>query len=84
LILVKAHGRPAMLGCPCRGAAWAARNLNMATTDRIQITQHSSLGAAWFAGWLFTIGFLKLGFWMGLFGLVVWPYFLGMHFTPGP
>jgi hypothetical protein len=47
---------------------------------RIHITQHSPLGAAWFAGWLFTIGYLKLGFWMGLLGLIVWPYYLGSHF----
>ena len=50
--------------------------------DRIQITQHTSLGAAWLAGWLFTIGYLQLNFWMGLLGLFVWPYFLGGHFVP--
>lgn len=50
--------------------------------DRIQINQHTSLGAFWVAGWLFSIGYLQLDFWMGLLGLVVWPYFLGAHFTP--
>lgn len=50
--------------------------------ERIQITQHTSLGAVWFAGWLFSIGYLKLTFWMGLLGLFVWPYFLGGHFAP--
>ena len=50
--------------------------------ERIQITQHSSLGAAWFAGWLFTIGYLKLDFLLGLLGLFIWPYFLGSHFVP--
>jgi hypothetical protein len=49
--------------------------------ERIQITQHSSLGAAWFAGWLFSIGYLQLGFWNGVLGIVVWPYFLGAHFV---
>lgn len=49
--------------------------------ERIHITQHTSLGAFWFAGWLFSIGYLKLNFLMGLLGLVVWPYFLGSHFT---
>jgi hypothetical protein len=49
--------------------------------ERIHITQHSSLGAAWFVGWLFTIGYLHLDFWWGLLGLVVWPYFLGSHFA---
>ena len=49
--------------------------------DRIQVTQHTSLGAAWFAGWLFTIGYLQLNFWAGLLGLFVWPNFLGAHFV---
>lgn len=34
-------------------------------------------GTVWFLGWLFTIGYADLGFWKGLIGLVVWPYFLG-------
>lgn len=49
--------------------------------ERIHITQHTTLGAAWVAGWLFSIGFLHLDFWMGLLGFFVWPYFLGVHFT---
>ena len=49
--------------------------------ERVHITQHSSLGAAWFGGWLFTIGYLHLDFWLGLLGLLVWPYFLGSHFA---
>jgi len=50
--------------------------------DRIHITQHTSLGALWFAGWLFTIGYLHLDFLQGLLGVVVWPYFLGNYFAP--
>lgn len=38
-------------------------------------------GPTWFAGWLFTIGYLKLAFWKGVFAIVVWPYFLGLHFA---
>ncbi len=34
-------------------------------------------GAFWFAGWLFTIGFVNLAWWKVILGLVVWPYFLG-------
>jgi len=34
-------------------------------------------GMVWFAGWLFTLGYVKLTFWKGVLGLVVWPYFLG-------
>ncbi len=44
--------------------------------------EHSSLGVLWLIGWLFTIGFLKLGFWKGALGLLIWPYFLGVHFAP--
>ena len=49
------------------------------TAERIRIEQHSATGLLWFAGWLFTIGFLDLSFWKGLLGLVVWPYFVGGH-----
>lgn len=49
--------------------------------ERVEVTQHTPLGAVWMVGWLFTIGFLKLDFWSGLLGLVVWPYFLGAHFA---
>lgn len=45
----------------------------------IKVEQHSSLGVLWFIGWLFSIGFLKLGFWKGALALLVWPYFLGAH-----
>lgn len=47
--------------------------------ERIHITQHSSLGAGWFAGWLFSIGYLHLDFMHALLGLVIWPYYLGSH-----
>jgi hypothetical protein len=45
---------------------------------RIRIEQHGGLGLLWFAGWLFTIGYLNMGFWKAVLGLVVWPYFLGV------
>lgn len=32
------------------------------------------LGLVWIAGWLFTIGFLNLGFRDGLIALLLWPY----------
>lgn len=55
-------------------------------TDKrsISIEQHSGLGMLWIAGWLFTIGYLELGFWRGVLAVLVWPYFLGDHFTPAP
>jgi hypothetical protein len=45
---------------------------------RVRGTAHQSLaGTLWFGGWLFTIGFAKLGVWKAVIGLVVWPYYLG-------
>ena len=46
--------------------------------DRIQVTQHVSLGALWFIGWLFSIGYLKLSFWMGVLAIIVW-HMYGVH-----
>ena len=50
--------------------------------QKIQVVQHSFTGGLWLAAWLFTIGFLKLTFWKGVFAIVIWPYYLGVHFTP--
>ena len=59
----------------------ALRKGGFAMDRRIKIEQHSGLGALWFIGWLFTIGYLGLNFWLGLLAIVVWPYFLGAHFA---
>jgi hypothetical protein len=40
-------------------------------------TSQGVAGMAWFAGWLFTVGFAKLVWWKAILGVVVWPYFLG-------
>ena len=37
----------------------------------------TTAGTLWFAGWLFTIGFAKLAGWKAVFGLALWPYWLG-------
>ena len=34
--------------------------------QKIRIEQHTFMGTVWFAGWLFTIGFLHLAFWKGV------------------
>ena len=49
--------------------------------ERIRIEQHSSVGLIWVAGWLFTIGYLKLGFLQGLLAILLWPYYLGDAWT---
>ena len=46
--------------------------------EKIRIEQHSTSGSLWFAGWLFTIGFLHTGFWKGALALILWPYFMGV------
>ncbi len=45
--------------------------------DKIRIEQHGGLGLLWFAGWLFTIGYLDLSFWRGVLAIVLWPYYVG-------
>lgn len=48
-------------------------------TERIRIEQGGLGFGLWITGWLFSIGFLDLGFWSGLLAFVVWPYFLGVR-----
>lgn len=50
--------------------------------QNIRIEQHSIAGILWFGAWLFTIGYLHLTFWKAVVALVVWPYFLGINFSP--
>ena len=35
-------------------------------------------GMFWFIGWLFTLAFAQLDLVHALFGLLVWPYYLGV------
>ena len=40
---------------------------------------HSGLaGGLWFMGWLFTIAFANLVGWKIVWGLLLWPYYLGL------
>ena len=50
-------------------------------TQKIRIEQHTFMGGVWIAAWLFTIGFLHLSFWKGVLAIVLWPYYLGVHFS---
>lgn len=45
------------------------------------ICGQSACGTFWFAGWLFTLGFVGPGFWKGLLALILWPYYLGAALT---
>lgn len=49
--------------------------------DKIKIENHTFSGGLWIALWLFTIGFLKLTFWYGVLAILLWPYYLGIHFS---
>ena len=46
--------------------------------ERIKVIHTGMSGALWFAGWLFTIGYLKLAFWQGALALLIWPYHIGV------
>lgn len=47
--------------------------------EKIKVEQHGFTAFSWFAGWLFTIGFLELPFfWKGVLAMVLWPYYIGV------
>ena len=58
-------------------------NAVLPVMERIKI-QHGFLGSLWFAGWLFTLGFLHLSFWRGVLAILLWPYYLGVRFSGLP
>lgn len=45
--------------------------------ERIKIEHHGAWGGAWIAMWLFTLGYLQLGFLQGVLAILLWPYYLG-------
>jgi hypothetical protein len=51
--------------------------------QKIKVETHVLGGGAWFAGWLFTIGYAKLTLWQIIFGLLIWPYYLGDLLSAG-
>ena len=53
-----------------------------APAQRISIEQHSATGLLWLAMWLFTIGFLDLGWGRGFLAILLWPYYLGTALAP--
>ena len=46
--------------------------------EMIKVEQHGFTAFSGFAGWLFSIGFLHLGFFQGLLAIVLWPYYIGL------
>jgi hypothetical protein len=49
-------------------------------TQKNKIRHEPCFGLAWVGAWLFTIGFLHLDFWKGVLAILLWPYYLGVHF----
>lgn len=49
--------------------------------EKIKIEQHTFMGGLWIAAWLFTIGFLHLDLYKGVLAIVLWAYYLGVHFS---
>lgn len=45
--------------------------------EKIKVEQHGFTAFSWFAGWLFTIGFLQLPFFKGVLAILLWPYYIG-------
>jgi hypothetical protein len=46
--------------------------------EKTRIVQTGSSGLLWCAGWLFTIGYLKLAFWPAALAILIWPYHIGV------
>ena len=50
--------------------------------DKIKIKNESFTAFSWFAGWLFTVGFLHLPFfWEGVLAVIIWPYYIGQYIS---
>jgi hypothetical protein len=55
--------------------------INKKTVQKIKIENHSFTAFSWFAGWLFTIGFLHLTFGKGVLAILLWPYYIGLYIS---
>ena len=49
--------------------------------QKIKVENHSFTAFSWFAGWLFTIGFLHLSFGTGILAILLWPYYIGLYIS---
>jgi hypothetical protein len=45
------------------------------------VVRSGDFGFVWLIGWMFALGYLKLGVWKAVLGLIIWPYFLGAAFA---
>ncbi|MCK6462387.1 MAG: hypothetical protein L6Q29_01015 [Candidatus Pacebacteria bacterium] len=49
--------------------------------EKIRIINNGFSTGFWFAAWLFTIGYLNLSFPKLIYAIILWPYYLGLHFS---
>ena len=54
----------------------------MTSMEKVKVENHVFSGGVWMAAWIFTIGFLQLSFWQGVWAVVIWPYYLGVALRP--
>lgn len=50
--------------------------------EKVKVENHMFSGGLWCVGWLFAVGYLQLSFWKGVLAIIVWPYYIGVHFSP--
>ncbi len=50
--------------------------------EKVKVINNTMSGGLWFAGWLFTIGYLQLVVPKAMYALLLWPYYLGVAFSP--
>jgi hypothetical protein len=50
-------------------------------TLKVRVDSGGWMGAVWFGGWLYTIGWLHLVMPQALYALAIWPYYVGRHFA---
>jgi len=46
--------------------------------EKTRVIHTGGMGLVWCAGWLFTIGYLKLSFWPAALAILIWPYHIGV------
>jgi uncharacterized membrane protein len=49
------------------------------SSDKKVNVHSSACGVVWLVGWLFSIGFLDMGFWQAVLGIILWPYYIGNY-----
>ena len=52
--------------------------MNTSTDSRKPTVKIVMSTVSWWTGWLFTLGYAELGFWEGLWAVIVWPFYLGV------